>query len=299
MADQSLVQFQNSSGQPQTVSNSNPLPITGSSETQYVDGAAAPTHPTGNALEYNNAGTWQTVDSTHGLPSQVLSLPALPAGSNAIGAVTANAGTNLNTSALALETGGNLATIAGAVASSKMQNNLAQVGGTTTDTNSGNKSAGTLRVVLATDQPTMSNAQPVSQNGTWTVQPGNTPNTTAWLMQDVVASSNGAVPYHNLTAASTNFTNVKGAATQLYGVDLSNTSGSAIFVKLYDKATTPGTGDVPKRTWQVPANGTLARVFPKGLKFTNGFGWAATGAVADNDNTAIAANCVVDFDLNS
>jgi len=36
---------------------------------------------------------------------------ALPAGSNAIGSVTANAGTNLNTSALALESGGNLASI--------------------------------------------------------------------------------------------------------------------------------------------------------------------------------------------
>lgn len=42
---------------------------------------------------------------------------ALPAGTNAIGSVTANAGTNLNTSALALETGGNLATIASAVLS--------------------------------------------------------------------------------------------------------------------------------------------------------------------------------------
>lgn len=42
---------------------------------------------------------------------------AIPAGTNAIGAVTANAGTNLNTSLLALETGGNLATIAGAVLS--------------------------------------------------------------------------------------------------------------------------------------------------------------------------------------
>lgn len=37
------------------------------------------------------------------------------------GSITANAGTNLNTSALALESGGNLATIAGAVAGSEMQ----------------------------------------------------------------------------------------------------------------------------------------------------------------------------------
>ena len=36
----------------------------------------------------------------------------LPAGTNAVGSVIANAGTNLNTSALALETGGNLATVA-------------------------------------------------------------------------------------------------------------------------------------------------------------------------------------------
>jgi len=39
-------------------------------------------------------------------------LSSIPAGSNNIGSVTANAGTNLNTSLLALEAGGNLATIA-------------------------------------------------------------------------------------------------------------------------------------------------------------------------------------------
>lgn len=79
------------------------------------------------------------------------------------GSVTANAGTNLNTSLLALETGGNLATLAGGITSSKYQTNVAQLAGTTTDTNSGNKSAGTLRVVLATDQPQLTNSLLVSQ----------------------------------------------------------------------------------------------------------------------------------------
>lgn len=119
------------------------------------------------------------------------------------------------------------------------------------------------------------------------------------IVQDVVASSNGAIPYHNLTAASTNFTNVKNAACQLYSYTLSNTSASAIYVKFYDKATTPATTDTPKRTVQVLANGTVIQVFPKGLKFTTGLGWAATGGVADNDNTNIAANCVVDYDLSA
>lgn len=63
---------------------------------------------------------------------------SLGTGTNTIGALTANQSVNVN-----------------------------QLAGTTTDTNSGNKSAGTLRVVLATDQPTMTNAQPVSQSGTW------------------------------------------------------------------------------------------------------------------------------------
>jgi len=45
----------------------------------------------------------------------------LPTGTNSIGQVTANAGTNLNTSLLALESGGNLATLAGTVSGSEQQ----------------------------------------------------------------------------------------------------------------------------------------------------------------------------------
>jgi|ERR1700676_594078 len=43
--------------------------------------------------------------------------------------------------------------------------NAAQMGGTNTDTNSGNKSAGTQRVVLATDQPALTNALKVDGSG--------------------------------------------------------------------------------------------------------------------------------------
>jgi hypothetical protein len=56
-----------------------------------------------------------SVGITYNLSSNVSNVMLdnpLPAGSNVIGAVTANAGTNLNTSALALESGGNLATVA-------------------------------------------------------------------------------------------------------------------------------------------------------------------------------------------
>jgi hypothetical protein len=108
------------------------------------------------------------------------------------GSLTANAGTNLNTSALALDatlTGGTQKTklvdtggtnvasvsaggalkvdnsgvtqpVSGTVTTTPPANastNLAQVVGTAADVNSGNKSAGTLRVVLATDQPALTN----------------------------------------------------------------------------------------------------------------------------------------------
>lgn len=43
--------------------------------------------------------------------------------------------------------------------------NVKQIGGTTTDTNSGSKSAGTQRVVLATDQPQLTNALKVEPAG--------------------------------------------------------------------------------------------------------------------------------------
>lgn len=56
----------------------------------------------------------ETLDNAiSGSEMQVDVVAALPTGTNSIGQVTANAGTNLNTSLLALEAGGNLATIAG------------------------------------------------------------------------------------------------------------------------------------------------------------------------------------------
>lgn len=71
------------------------------------------------------------------------------------GTVTANAGTNLNTSALALDT--TLSTLSGKI----------------TACNTG-------AVVISSGTVAISGTVGVTQSGTWTVQPGNTANTTAW-----------------------------------------------------------------------------------------------------------------------
>ena len=148
-----------STGQLQTSSSGG-----GSGGTQYASGTTTPGTVTGNALIFDNSGTLEDVSVSNPLPvaatfsgtvnssptfaltpgssptpayglidssyrPQVSVATALPAGTNAIGSITntaftANAGTNLNTSALALESGGNLATLAGTVASSKVNVNI-------------------------------------------------------------------------------------------------------------------------------------------------------------------------------
>jgi len=79
-------------------------------------------------LVYNGT-TWDRHrgDITNGLDVDVTRLPALVAGAADIGGV-----------------------------------NLTKIAGTAPDVNSGNKSAGTLRVILATDQPALTTAMPVS-----------------------------------------------------------------------------------------------------------------------------------------
>lgn len=107
-------------------------------------------------------------------PIRVSSTGALwviPSGTVTVsGSVTANAGTNLNTSALALEAG-NLATLAGIVTATRAAVNpiVAQTG---VQGGSGAVSANTQRVVLATDValPTGSNViGQVTQSGSWNV----------------------------------------------------------------------------------------------------------------------------------
>lgn len=71
---------------------------------------------------------------------------------------------------ISIDDGGNSITVDGTVSiTANSSVNMAQVAGTTTDTNSGVKSAGTQRVVLATDQPQLTNALKV--DGSAVTQP--------------------------------------------------------------------------------------------------------------------------------
>jgi hypothetical protein len=97
-----------------------------------------------------------------------------------------------------------------------------------------------------------------------------------------------------LSAASTNATSLKGSAARLYGYALTNTSAALKYVKFYNKATAPTVGtDTPVKTIAIPAGQCVVVTSDVGVAFSTGLGLAITGAAADNDATAVAANDVI------
>lgn len=118
-------------------------------------------------------------------------------------------------------------------AAGNWNDNIAQFGGTNVVTGTGAGGAGIPRVTVSNDSNILS-----TQSGTWTVQPGNTANTTAWLMAGGKTNNNAAPGATNLgvlpalaTAAAQSWTegNLVALSTDLSGrlrVDNSSWLGS-------------------------------------------------------------------------
>jgi hypothetical protein len=135
--------------------------------------------------------------------------------------------------------------------------------------------------------------QPVS--GTVTVNGTVTSTVTAGTINPVVP----ATPYFVNSAATTNGALVLTGTSGVHALYATNTGATAAFVKLYNKATAPTVGtDVPEMVIPVPAavSGVpgVAELKPgfAAYRFALGLGIAITGAVADSDQTAVAAGQV-------
>jgi hypothetical protein len=99
------------------------------------------------------------VEGTQAAGSTTLPPPLVVGGSDYAGTPAVQRA-KVDSSGLVHVSADNTVTVSGTVTTSPPANastNVAQLAGTTTDTNSGAKSAGTLRVVLATDQPQLTN----------------------------------------------------------------------------------------------------------------------------------------------
>lgn len=113
----------------------------------------------------------------------------------------------------------------------------------------------------------------------------------AGTVETVTSTSGGSTPFHALSAASNNATNVKPSPGQIYGITISNAVSTARWFKLYDKASAPApASDTPKQSYQIPGNSLVTLAFPEGMSFKNGISFAAVANMSDTDNTSIAAN---------
>jgi hypothetical protein len=152
---------------------------------------------------------------------------------------------------------------------STVSTNHAQVAGTTVDTNSGNKSAGTQRIVIATDQPALTNALSVnlapSTAGGWSVSSQT-----------------------NLTTTAT----VSSGAGKFAGYMFMNLNAAPAYIQVFDTsgAVTLGT-TTPTFVIPLPANGTAANGAGANLELTNGVAMA-NGIKVAATTTATGATTV-------
>lgn len=205
------------------------------------------------------------------------------------GTITANAGTNLNTSSLALESGGNLATLAGAVSGSEMQVDIVSSALPTGAATAANQStANGLLTTIDTDTGGILTAVQLLDNTIIADDAAFTPGTTSVNMAGFTAdeASTDSVdegdagaarmtldrkqivtPYAHAAAggSSSHYRNIdanaevaiKASAGRLCWMHVMNMTAAVAYVHLYDETTgnvTPGT-TTPDFTFPIPTLG--------------------------------------------
>lgn len=171
----------------------------------------------------------------------------------------------------------------------------------------------TLPVSLATNTPTLqansgvdvgdvtiNNATGASavniQDGGNTITVDGTVSVTGSTIQDIPATSGGLSKFHLVGAATTNQTNIKNGAGQVYGITAFNVAATPAYLKFHNTAGTPTAGAGVTDTFLIPGNTAGAGVvinIDKGIVFGTGIGITITAGIADADTTAIAASNVV------
>lgn len=215
--------------------------------------------------------------------------PLMGAGNTGTGSARVTIATDQVAIPVSQATGTNLHTVidSGTVTTVSTVTSLSQLAGTAIAMNTGVRAAGVQRVTIATDD-----VVPASQSGTWTVQPGNTANTTAWLM-----TRTASTPSKLVSASGTNATSLKGSAGTVYAIIAFNLNASPRYLKLYNKATAPTVGsDTPVQVFMIPGNAAgagFALAPDCGIAFSTGIAYALTTGITDADTGAVAASEIV------
>lgn len=155
--------------------------------------------------------------------------------------------------------------------------NMAQIAGVTPSLNTGVRDAGTQRVTIATND-----IVPASESGTWTVQPGNTANTTAWLVKAIPNTSctgttlvdSGIIVIPTASTVVTSF-GVTSCVTKIF---VNNTTSTAATFTVTDNQATPANYVV---SFSVSGNSNIL-LDMGGIKLLSGVKWLQGTASALN-----------------
>lgn len=168
--------------------------------------------------------------------------------------------------------------------------------------------------VFNTTQPTVTNGQAVDAQFTarggqivangveaFTVQPGNTPNTTPWLTAPttVATTANAALTSYTTSAASTNSTSVKGSAGNVYGISAINTTSTIYYLRMYNSSSAPTCSSATGFIESLPipnaagAGAGFVRMSVVSQGYTTGIGFCITGGGGSTDNTNAATGVYV------
>ena len=121
------------------------------------------------------------------------------------------------------------------------------------------------------------------------------------LLVGAPAHAQQSQPFHLISQATTNATNIKPAAGQLVGAVCINTTATLYYLKFYDLASvaptcnsTPVVLSFPCPFGASSAGGGFVIPMPQPTQFLNGIGMCLTGGIADTDNTSAATGVAVD-----
>jgi phage protein U len=251
----------------QGIASMTALKVDGSAVTQPVSGtfwqATQPVSGTVSATltSTTNAGaTAKTSDYDTGAGTDTVTMfgIALPASGGAVQGGTATnpiqvslANTSTNSTAVKVDASGTTVPVSGTFWQSTQP-----VSGTVTVQQSTASSlkvdlSGTAANATAIKVDGSAATQPVSQSGTWTVQPGNTANTTPWLVQTVPGTASGW-SVSSQTALTNTKVAVKSSAGNFGGYMMYNPNASAVYIQVFDVASASVTLGTTTPTYVIP-----------------------------------------------
>lgn len=213
-----------------------------------------------------------------------------------VNGVTVLTGTGaVGTGAQRIAVGTDTATIAGSAPNTVLNNNTAQVNGVTTLTGTGATGTGAQRMTVAVDSATVAGSASLPAGTNLIGKAGidqTTPGTTN-AVQNIAGTAGGLTSFTLTAANSTNATNVKGSAGNLYHIAVYNNSATLAWVSFYNTAGTPTCGSSIVYQTIIAANSTsgagAVEDFAVPLSFSTGIGICVATGIAGTGSVAASA----------